>query len=221
MARPSETRGPVRGPFPFLGRISEIGAEEQAPSARFFAVSVVSEQKPLLVGFRPSPAAEPQPSVADETATREKRRGFHLPSLLSRPALAPAFDRAAREERAEEKERERRLAAVEAAEQEFFLTPAGRARLAYKRGHRLFQYELEINQLSPTVIPGPAGGPAMVTTDPVDILNSVTVEGWKLVTGKFFHSEMRNGAVGCYLFKRSQKRRLSMNNPWQDPRVVS
>ena len=25
-----------------------------------------------------------------------------------------------------------------------------------------------------------------------------------------------NGAVGCYLFKRSQKRRLPMNNPWQD-----
>ena len=50
---------------------------------------------------------------------------------------------------------------------------------------------------------------------------TVTVEGWKLVTGKFIHSELRNGAVGCYLFKRSQKRRLSMNNPWQDPRVVS
>ena len=56
-----------------------------------------------------------------------------------------------------------------------------------------------------------------MTTDPVDILNSVTVEGWKLVTGKFIHSEMRNGVVGCYLFKRSQKRRLAMNNPWQDP----
>ncbi len=133
----------------------------------------------------------------------------------------PALDKTAREERAEEKEREKRLVAVETAEQDFFQTPAGRARLAYKRGHRLFQYELEINGLQPTAIPGMVGSPALVTTDPVDILNSVTVEGWKLVTGKFFHSEMRNGAVGCYLFKRSQKRRLSMNNPWQDPRVVS
>ena len=65
--------------------------------------------------------------------------------------------------------------------------------------------------------PGPAGAPARLTTDPVDILNAVTVEGWKLVTGKFIHSEMRNGVVGCYLFKRSQKRRLPMNNPWQAP----
>jgi hypothetical protein len=133
----------------------------------------------------------------------------------------PTLDKTVREERAEEKEREKRLDAVAAAEQAFFQTPAGRARLAYKRGHRLFQYELEINELPPTVIPGLAGSPALLTTDPVDILNSVTVEGWKLVTGKFIHSEMRNGAVGCYLFKRSQKRRLSMNNPWQDPRVVS
>ena len=84
-------------------------------------------------------------------------------------------------------------------------TPAGRARLAYKRGHQLFQYELEVNGLEPTVVPGHIGSPALETTDPVDILNSVTVEGWKLVSGKFLHSEMRNGAVGCYLFKRSQK----------------
>ena len=79
---------------------------------------------------------------------------------------------------------------------------------------------LSTNELSPTVIPGPIGGPARETTDPVDILNSVTVEGWKLVSGKFLHSEMRNGAVGCYLFKRSQKRRLTMNHPWQDPSSI-
>ena len=66
-------------------------------------------------------------------------------------------------------------------------------------------------------IPGPSGAPARLTTDPVDILNAVTVEGWKLVTGKFIHSEIRNGVVGCYLFKRSQKRHLPMNNPWQAP----
>jgi hypothetical protein len=144
-----------------------------------------------------------------------------LPLLRGGSTRVPTLDKTAREERAEEKEREKRLAAVETAEQTFFLTPAGRARLAYKRGHRLFQYELEINDLPPTVVPGMAGAPAMITTDPVDILNSVTVEGWKLVTGKFIHSEMRNGAVGVYLFKRSQKRRLAMNNPWQDPRVVN
>jgi hypothetical protein len=181
----------------------------------------VSEQSRLLVDLRSPQAAERERSVPDEAEAQDKRWGFRLPSLRGRQTLVPPLDKTAREERAEEKERERRLSSVAAAEQAFYLTPAGRARLAYKRGHRLFQYELEINELPPTVIPGLVGSPALETTDPVDILNSVTVEGWKLVTGKFIHSEMRNGAVGCYLFKRSQKRRLSMNNPWQDPSVIS
>lgn len=187
---------------------------------RFLDVDAASEQRQLLLGPRPSQVIEPERGVAGEVSAPDRRWHFRLPSLRGGAALVPTLDRAAREERAEERERERLLAATEAAEQAFFLTPAGRARLAYKRGHRLFQYELEINELLPTVIPGLVGAPALVTTDPVDILNSVSVEGWKLVTGKFIHSEMRNGAVGCYLFKRSQKRRLAMNNPWQDPRIV-
>lgn len=185
-------------------------------------VAAISERREFLVGPRPAQAEKPAQSPGgDEAAAASKRWGFRLPSLRGRSALVPTLDKTLREERAEERERERRLVAAETAEQAFYLTPAGRARLAYKRGHQLFQYELEINGLAPTVIPGPIGSPARETTDPVDILNSVTVEGWKLVTGKFFHSEMRNGAVGCYLFKRSQKRRLTMNNPWQDPGIIS
>jgi hypothetical protein len=184
-------------------------------------VDAVSEQRQLLIGLRSPQTVEPERGIAGEASATGKRWHFRLPSLRGGSALVPTLDKATREERAEERERERRLVAVETAEQAFFQTPAGRARLAYKRGHRLFQYELEINELPPTVIPGMAGAPALVTTDPVDILNSVTVEGWKLVTGKFIHSEMRNGAVGCYLFKRSQKRRLAMNNPWHDPSIVS
>jgi hypothetical protein len=187
---------------------------------RFLSVAIASEQKHFLVGPRPAQAERPERNADSESVAADKRRRFRLPSLRARATLMPPLDKAAREERVEEKEREKRLVAVEAAEQAFYRTPAGRARLAYKRGHRLFQYELEINGLDPTIVPGPIGSPALETTDPVDILNSVTVEGWKLVTGKFIHSEMRNGAVGCYLFKRSQKRRLMMNNPWQDPRVV-
>lgn len=172
----------------------------------------MSEQRQPLVGFRQAPVAEPERRGADEAGVPAKRWDLKLPSLRGRSALG-----ATRQERAEEKERRKQLESAEAAEATFFQTPAGRARLAYKRGHRLFQYELEINELSPTIVPGPVGSPALQTTDPVDILNSVTVEGWKLVTGKFIHSEMRNGAVGVYLFKRSQKRRLAMNNPWQAP----
>jgi hypothetical protein len=172
----------------------------------------VSEHRQTLVGFRSSRPGEPEHDAAGEVVTADKRRIFRLPLLRGRSATDTS-----REERAELKEREKELKSAEAAKDAFFETPAGRARLAYKRGHRLFQYELEINELNPTLIPGPAGAPARVTTDPVDILNAVTVEGWKLVTGKFIHSELRNGVVGCYLFKRSQKRRLPMNNPWQAP----
>lgn len=176
-------------------------------------MNTVSEHRQPLVGFRPTRPAEPERDVPAEVGATDKRRVFRLPLLRGRSATDPA----SREERAELKEREKKLKSAEAAKDAFFETPAGRARLAYKRGHRLFQYELEINELSPTVIPGPTGSPARQTTDPVDILNAVTVEGWKLVTGKFIHSEIRNGVVGCYLFKRSQKRRLPMNNPWQAP----
>lgn len=178
-------------------------------------MATVSEQGQLLVGFRSTPAEAPAAPGEAEPTTQDKRRGIRLPSLRRGSALVPTLDKAARQERAEAREREKELVSAEAAKEAFFETPAGRARLAYKRGHQLFQYELETGTLEPTVVPGPAGSAARETTDPVDILNSVTVEGWKLVTGKFFYSEMRGGVVGCYLFKRSQKRRLAMNNPWQ------
>lgn len=178
-------------------------------------VDALSQQQRNFVGLPAPRAAEPAPSASEENGTREKRWGFKLPSLRGAPPLGLPLDKSAREERAQKRGRKNELAAIEAAQEAFFQTPAGRARLAYKRGHRLFQYELEINELQPLIIPGLSGTPSRETTDPVDVLNSVTVEGWKLVSGKFLYSDIRNGAVGCYLFKRSQKRRLQMNNPWQ------
>jgi hypothetical protein len=182
-------------------------------------VSAISEHRQLL-GFRSPQAGESAPGATskdDASSSNQEER----PARRGLAALLPGLDRSAREERAEEKERQREADSLEAAMRAFYETPAGKARLAYKRGHRLFQYELEIGELPPTIVPGPVGSPARETTDPVDILNSVTVEGWKLVTGKFIHSEVRGGAVGVYLFKRSQKRRLSMNEPWRAPRASS
>lgn len=188
------------------------------PSIRSPNVDAVSEQQRNFVRLPYAKAGEPDPSAtgnaASKNGARDKRWDFRLPSLR-RPSLVPLLDKSAREERAQEREQQKELASIETAEQAFFKTPAGRARLAYKQGHRLFQYELEINDLQPLIVPGLLDSPPRETTDPVDVLNSVTVEGWKLVTGKFIHSELRNGAIGCYLFKRSQKRRLRMNNPWQ------
>ena len=157
----------------------------------------MSEQRQLLVGLRSPQAAEREQSVADETSAPEKRWGLRLPSLRGKSALAPTLDKAAREERAEEKEREKLLAAVEAAEQAFYRTPAGRARLAYKRGHQLFQYELEVNGLEPTVIPGHIGSPAMQTTDPVDILNSVMRRGLEAGLGQV--PPLRDAQRSCRL----------------------
>jgi hypothetical protein len=183
-------------------------------------VTVASEQAQLHVEFRSAGATEPGQSVPEHDGVQDKRWDLRLPSLRGRSKLVTPLGRTTRQERAESREQKRQLRSAEALKQAFFETPAGRARLAYQRGHRLFQYELEINGLGPTIVPGPVGSPALLTTDPVDILNAVTVEGWKLVTGKFIHSEIRNGAVGCYLFKRSQKRRLAMNNPWQAPPII-
>ncbi len=185
-------------------------------STRFPNVTAVTEQGHALVGFRSAQPQEPEPSTAQASDAKTGRRGLRLPSLRRGATLIPSLDRATREERAAERERQKQQVSAEAAQQAFFETPAGRARLAYKRGHRLFQYELEVGGIEPTVVPGAVGSAARETTDPVDILNSVTVEGWKLVTGKFIHSELRGGVVGCYLFKRSQKRRLAMNDPWRD-----
>jgi hypothetical protein len=176
-------------------------------------VNAMSNRAPAFVELRESQPEAPRPSVAAEEGEERGRRRLRLPSLRGRGALGLAGS----EERAAAREQERRLASAEAARQAFFETPVGRARLAYRRGHRLFQYELDVRELEPTVVPGPVGAPPIETTDPVDILNAVTAEGWKLVTGKFIHSELRGGVIGCYLFKRSQKRRLPMNDPWQHP----
>jgi hypothetical protein len=178
-------------------------------------VDALSQQQRKFVEFPRPQAQNPRPIAQTDDDASERRWGLKLPSLRSRPTLAHPLNKVARDERAQERAREKELESIEAAKQAFFETPAGRARLAYKRGHQLFQYELEIGELQPLFIPSLVGTPSRETSDPVDVLNSVTVEGWKLVSGKFIHSETRNGVVGCYLFKRSQKRRLQMNNPWQ------
>jgi hypothetical protein len=138
-----------------------------------------------------------------------------LPLLSRMPALQlPPLSKDKREQRNREREHIKQRLWAEAEREAFFQSPAGRARRAFERGHHLYQYELEIERVEPTLIPGPIGTSGRVTEDAVDILNSVVVEGWKLVDGKFFFVDPR-GLVGCYLFKRSKKRRLPMNDPWQ------
>ncbi len=158
----------------------------------------------------------PRLRLAAEALVREEAPQGPRLSLLTRvPSLQlPPLSKEKREQRTREREHIKQRLWLEAERQAFFQSPAGRARLAFERGQQLFQYELEIDRVESTVIPGPVGAPARATEDAVDILNSVAVEGWKLVDGKFFYVEPR-GLVGCYLFKRSKKRRQPMNDPWQ------
>ena len=158
----------------------------------------------------------PRLRVAAEALVREEaEQGSRLPLLTRMPSLQlPPLSKEKREQRSREREHLKQRLWMEAERQAFFQSPAGRARLAFDRGQQLFQYELEIDRVEPTVIPGPVGASPRTTEDAVDILNSVVVEGWKLVDGRFFYVEPR-GLVGCYLFKRSKKRRQPMNDPWQ------
>jgi len=158
----------------------------------------------------------PRLRLPDEALSRQNGHSSRrLPSLPRIPALQlPAMNRETREQRARERDHLKQRLWMEAQREAFLRTPAGRARRAYDRGQHLFQYELELENIEPTLIPAPAGTPARTTEDPVDILNSVVVEGWKLVDGRFFYAEAR-GVFGCYLFKRSAKRRQQMNDPWQ------
>ncbi|MBP1636659.1 MAG: uncharacterized protein H6Q10_3233 [Acidobacteria bacterium] len=103
----------------------------------------------------------------------------------------------------------------EDARQAFFKTPAGRARLAYEKGYRVFQFDYD------------ATGPLTV-----EMLNSVCDEGWELVSGSFvFHSMREKGddvrlgsgknvfaigpTTGFYLFRRNEALRRAPANPWE------
>lgn len=144
----------------------------------------------------------------------EEQSSFRLPGWSRIPSLQmPPLSKDGREQRAREREQLKQRLWIEAQREAFFQTPAGRARQAFERGQHLFQYELELDRVEPILIPGHVGAAGRTTEDPVDILNSVVVEGWKLIDGKFFYAEGR-GVFGLYLFRRSKKRRQRMNDPW-------
>lgn len=149
---------------------------------------------------------------ASSNGSGPRRGGMRLLSLR---ASLPLLRRDAREQRNREREDALRQRIAELARREFYRTPAGRARVAFERGQALFQYQLDVEQTEAIVIPGLRHQPPLETTDPVDVLNSVVAEGWKLANSEFHYVEMRGGMVGCYIFKRSPKRRLPMNDPWQ------
>jgi hypothetical protein len=158
--------------------------------------------------------------LPSQNAKRQRwgKQSLRLPLALAgrKTPAQPTDERTPKEERANVRAERKRLTAIEARKQAFFESPAGKARLSFGKKHRLFQCELELSRQEAVVIPGIEETAPKSTTDPVDILNSVIDEGWKLVAGSFFYAEVRGGAIGFYLFKRSKKRHRVMNDPWKD-----
>lgn len=159
------------------------------------------------------------PGQGSEGQRKRGISGRRLPlARIGRKTPARGDDQPSpKEVRATLRAEQKRLAEIAARKAAFFESPAGRARLSFAEGQQVFQCELELARPEPLLIPGFEGAAPRSTNDPVDILNSVIDEGWKLVAGSFTNAEMRGGAVGIYLFKRSKKRHRVMGDPWMAP----
>jgi hypothetical protein len=127
-------------------------------------------------------------------------------------------------EEVEQAARAAQEARLEREREEFLASPAGQARIAFERGDRVFQFEIDVKDTKAVVIPMMTAMTTSKTADPVEILNSVCHEGWELVNGSFvFHelgSESRDKflasgqnvavkgtVIGYYLFNRSEANR--------------
>jgi hypothetical protein len=106
--------------------------------------------------------------------------------------------------------------------EEWLQTPPGRARTAYARGDRVFQYDLDVLNQQPIIVPMVGSTTTQRITDASSVLNAVCNEGWDLVNGSFvfveqgsqsrdkFMSSDQNVAVkgttvGYYLFRRCEE----------------
>jgi hypothetical protein len=97
---------------------------------------------------------------------------------------------------------ERERVARRAADKEraaFRRTPIGQARAAFERGDRVFQCALDVERQDAVIVS--------------EILDAVTREGWKLISGSFVSCEQgrerRDTTVGYYLFRRAAHHRQS------------
>jgi hypothetical protein len=129
-----------------------------------------------------------------------------------------AADQAAKETQRQTQE----LAKEQAA---FAGSPAGKAREAFERGDKLFQYSANVMSQQAIIVAMVGSNTTQRSSDPTDVLNSVCNEGWELVNGSFvfvetgqqsrdkFLASGQNVAVsgatmGYYLFRRSEANRV-------------
>jgi len=145
-------------------------------------------------------------------------------------------------------EKEARTAGKEAAKEakareklraNFFASPAGRARVAFESGAKVFQYEADVKSTKAVVRPLLLGSSAIgketfasrLAGGPVATLNAVADEGWELVNGSFVFVEtgevsrskaLSSGqqtaisgvVIGYYLFRRCEANWVDGTDPW-------
>ena len=147
-----------------------------------------------------------------------------------------AFKRSSLEEKAAREEQKALVREAEARKkmrEDFFVSPAGQARVAYESGAHVFQYSLDVYKTQAVVVAmvGAYAKPAS-TTDPSVILNSVCHEGWDLVNGSFVFLELgsesrdkflasgqqvavKGSILGYYLFRRCEGNKKQSRDPWE------
>lgn len=127
---------------------------------------------------------------------------------------------AAKQRTAAEREVARQNAAAQRAAQEFATSPVDRARTAFARGDQVFQYSIDVMSQEAIIVIMVGSTTMKRTSDPSDVLNAVSREGWELVNGSFVFVEegqqsrdkfmssgqniaVKGSTVGYYLFKRN------------------
>ncbi len=127
----------------------------------------------------------------------------------------------AKQQAAAEKEAARNCAEAEREAREFANSPVGRARAAYERGDQVFQYSIDVMSQQAVIVVMVGSATSKRTSDPSDVLNAVSREGWDLVNGSFvfveegqqsrdkFLASGQNVAIkgttfGYYLFRRNR-----------------
>ena len=147
-------------------------------------------------------------------------------------AHAKATKDAAKAKKAEEVAAQKEHQRIEREKQAFFSTPAGRARVAYEEGDRVFQSAFNVMSQQAIVVAMVGSRTTKSTNDPTAILNSVCREGWELVNGSFVFVQegqqsrdkmmssgqnvaVKGSTMGYYLFKRCEANCEPRVNPWE------
>jgi hypothetical protein len=115
-----------------------------------------------------------------------------------------------------ELEKSKRQAAAD--QRAFEASPPGQARMAIKRGDRIFQYVGAVEVQEPVIVAMIGSTTTRKSTDQNEILNAIAAEGWEIVSGSFVFREqgsqsrdkfmssgqniaVKGATIGYYLFR--------------------